>query len=140
MPNLELYNKCLGYLNTVSEIFRAQKREVDFSHYFNKIRDIGPHGKGRPLIDLVIELNEYIDSKNLEYIGGMNKRQKILFDIYMDICTGIRKVEDVKGLTLEELNCLKTVQVIRTEIPTPDLIELAADVELEMFRLIKGKC
>jgi hypothetical protein len=139
MPNVELYKKCLVYLDTVSEIFRTQHREADFQSYYNRIVEIGSGGKGRPLIDLIIELNEYIDSKNLEYLGPLTRHQKILFDIYMDICTGTRKVEDIRGLTPEELNCLKTAQTIRTEAPTPDLIELAADVELEMFRIIKAK-
>ena len=134
MKNSELFNKCVKYIETISKIFEYQERECDFIvNYRDKIEDVGPNGKGRPMLDIILELNSHIDKVNLQSLGNINGRQRYLYNLYIEICCGTKTVDDGLGLTDIERNCLERIQDISK--PLTD-ITIPAELETEFFKLI----
>ena len=129
-----LYNKCMKYIETMEEIFEYQKIDSNFiGDYRYKMQEITPNGKGGDMLDTIIKLNLAIDIENLKSLGNITKAQRYLYDLYIEICTGTKTVENVTNLTNEERTCLKKIQVIPK--PLTD-ITIPSDLETEFFKLI----
>jgi hypothetical protein len=148
MESSKLFAKCTRELDVVESVFRAQKRDDDFSEFRNRLEKVKPPGKGRPMLDILIDLKAHIDSLNVRYIEGMTGRplslnQHRLLDAYLTTCSG-KEIETTYTPTAQEAHCLETAKKLHDTVKsgnniTQDLIELSADLELEIFRIIATK-
>ena len=163
MESSKLFAKCTRELDVVESVFRAQKRDDDFSefrHRLEKVKPLGnnpqgskprgssPRVKGRPMLDILIDLKAHIDSLNVRYIEGMtghplSLNQHRLLDAYLTACSG-KDIETTYTPTAQEAHCLETAKKLHDTVKggnniTQDLIELSADLELEIFRIIATK-
>ena len=158
MESSKLFAICTRELDVVESVFRSQKRDDDFSefrHRLEKVKPLGnnpqgskPRGKGRPMLDILIDLKAHIDSLNVRYIEGMtghplSLNQHRLLDAYLTTCSG-KEIETTYTPTVQEAHCLETAKKIHDTVKsgnniTQDLIELSADLELEIFRIIATK-
>jgi hypothetical protein len=148
MESSKLFAKCTRELDVVESVFRAQKRDDDFSEFRNRLEKVNPRGKGRPMLDILIDLKARIDSLNVRYIEGMSGRplslnQHRLLDAYLTTCSG-KEIETTYTPTAQEAHCLETAKKLHDTVKsgnniTQDLIELSSDLELEIFRIIATK-
>ena len=148
MESSKLFAKCTRDLDVVESVFRAQKRDDDFSEFRHRLEKVKPRGKGRPMLDILIDLKAHIDSLNVRYIEGMTGRplslnQHRLLDAYLTTCSG-KEIETTYTPTAQEAHCLETAKKLHDTVKsgnniTQDLIELSADLELEIFRIIATK-
>jgi|688.fasta_scaffold243591_1 hypothetical protein len=148
MESSKLFAKCTRELDVVESVFRAQKRDDDFSEFRHRLEKVKPQGKGRPMLDILIDLKAHIDSLNVRYIEGMTGRplslnQHRLLDAYLTTCSG-KEIETTYTPTAQEAHCLETAKKLHDTVKsgnniTQDLIELSADLELEIFRIIATK-
>jgi hypothetical protein len=158
MESSKLFAKCTRELDVVESVFRAQKRDDDFSEFRHRLEKVNPRGsnprgskqpgKGRPMLDILIDLKARIDSLNVRYIEGMTGRplslnQHRLLDAYLTTCSG-KEIETTYTPTAQEAHCLETAKKLHDTVKsgnniTQDLIELSADLELEIFRIIATK-
>ena len=153
MESSKLFAKCTRELDVVESVFRAQKRDDDFSEFRNRLEKVNPRGskqpgKGRPMLDILIDLKAHIDSLNVRYIEGMtghplSLNQHRLLDAYLTTCSG-KEIETAYTPTAQEAHCLETAKKLHDTVKsgnniTQDLIELSADLELEIFRIIATK-
>jgi hypothetical protein len=148
MESSKLFAKCTRELDVVESVFRAQKRDDDFSEFRHRLEKVNPRGKGRPMLDILIDLKAHIDSLNVRYIEGMTGRplslnQHRLLDAYLTTCSG-KEIETTYTPTAQEAHCLETAKKLHDTVKsgnniTQDLIELSADLELEIFRIIATK-
>lgn len=168
MESSKLFAKCTRELDVVESVFRAQKRDDDFSEFRHRLEKVKPpgsnprgsnpmgsnprgskqRGKGRPMLDILIDLKAHIDSLNVRYIEGMSGRplslnQHRLLDAYLTTCSG-KEIETTYTPTAQEAHCLETAKKLHDTVKsgnniTQDLIELSADLELEIFRIIATK-
>ena len=148
MESSKLFAKCTRDLDVVESVFRAQKRDDDFSEFRHRLEKVKPLGKGRPILDILIDLKAHIDSLNVRYIEGMTGRplslnQHRLLDAYLTTCSG-KEIETTYTPTAQEAHCLETAKKLHDTVKsgnniTQDLIELSADLELEIFRIIATK-
>ena len=148
MESSKLFAKCTRELDVVESVFRAQKRDDDFSEFRHRLEKVKPRGKGRPMLDILIDLKAHIDSLNVRYIEGMTGRplslnQHRLLDAYLTTCSG-KEIETTYTPTAQEAHCLETAKKLHDTVKggnniTQDLIELSADLELEIFRIIAAK-
>jgi hypothetical protein len=148
MESSKLFAKCTRELDVVESVFRAQKRDDDFSEFRHRLEKVKQPGKGRPMLDILIDLKARIDSLNVRYIEGMTGRplslnQHRLLDAYLTTCSG-KEIETTYTPTAQEAHCLETAKKLHDTVKsgnniTQDLIELSADLELEIFRIIATK-
>ena len=148
MESSKLFAKCTRELEVVESVFRAQKRDDDFSEFRHRLEKVKPRGKGRPMLDILIDLKAHIDSLNVRYIEGMtghplSLNQHRLLDAYLTACSG-KDIETTYTPTAQEAHCLETAKKLHDTVKggnniTQDLIELSADLELEIFRIIATK-
>lgn len=158
MESSKLFAICTRELDVVESVFRAQKRDDDFSEFRNRLEKVkprgsnpqgsNPRGKGRSMLDILIDLKAHIDSLNVRYIEGMtghplSLNQHRLLDAYLTACSG-KDIETTYTPTAQEAHCLETAKKLHDTVKsgnniTQDLIELSADLELEIFRIIATK-
>ena len=148
MESSKLFAKCTRELDVVESVFRAQKRDDDFSEFRHRLEKVKQSGKGRPMLDILIDLKARIDSLNVRYIEGMtghplSLNQHRLLDAYLTTCSG-KEIETTYTPTAQEAHCLETAKKLHDTVKsgnniTQDLIELSADLELEIFRIIATK-
>ena len=148
MESSKLFAKCTRELDVVESVFRSQKRDDDFSEFRHRLEKVNPRGKGRPMLDILIDLKAHIDSLNVRYIEGMtghplSLNQHRLLDAYLTTCSG-KDIETTYTPTVQEAHCLETAKKLHDTVKggnniTQDLIELSADLELEIFRIIATK-
>ena len=153
MESSKLFAKCTRELDVVESVFRAQKRDDDFSEFRHRLEKVKPQGskprvKGRPMLDILIDLTAHIDSLNVRYIEGMtghplSLNQHRLLEAYLTTCSG-KEIETTYTPTAQEAHCLETAKKLHDTVKsgnniTQDLIELSADLELEIFRIIAAK-
>ena len=139
MNNFNLFGNCIHELELTTSIFAEQKRTVDFSDFRKRLDDIGPLGKGRPLMDIIAELRLYVDKLNIEYIEQMKNDSlstngKKLFDIYICICSG----KEYQGISYEptfnEWCYLKMIKNV-----DENNLKYALDLERNIFEEIANK-
>lgn len=142
-----LFAKGMYELDVISSVFIAQKRAYDFSEYRRQLEAIGPDGDSQVIFNIMDEFGRYIDSLNIAYIEELSdhpltENQHLLLDSYLNVCSG--KKCEITG----KLDCLESVKKLRdtcieykyTGKPvTQDIIELAAQLELEIFHIIANK-
>lgn len=142
-----IFSKGMYEIDVISSVFIAQKRAYDFSEYRRQLEAIGPDGDSQLIFNIMNEFGEYIDSLNIAYIKELSnhpltENQHSLLDSYLNVCSG-KKCE-----TTGELECLESIKKIRDTCieykyagkpVTQDIIELASQLELEIFHTIANK-
>jgi hypothetical protein len=140
METPTLFNKCMRELELTIAVFAEQKRPADFSEFRKRLKEASLSGKGRPILDIILELRMYVDALNIKYIENMKNppcslsiNEKKFFDLYMNLCSGRQDNISYEPTSeeLEYLNMIKTVE--------ENNIKFASELEISIFQMIARK-